>query len=493
MGKLRWAVFVVLIMLILAGCSGSPDTSPTIQETQSTTTAEGVEESTNTVGVDEQTTTIEEERQNPWKKETVTIAINFNQSVDDPERHKDFLNQSIQFWNGNTSKYSAHQVKFKLTQEHQSADITIEVVPTIAECGEETASASFGYCTDTYSEGDEEDEKTEIRVSSRFDDNRTQVYYRGVFATMLDVEEDENIPGVEYVDYPDLRDPWPEANPVVVNISNQVNDTRNFTPLVEESVSFWVEGEGAKYANYSVNMSVQPDAENADISVQFVDTLGDCGIRPIDTGYVGCAPKYSGNNGADEVSLVDIEGGYTNNSTRQTLIHEFGHVFGRQHAQEPMPEMNATFRAVSLPEPDAVDRERPWKYDRLRVYFDLSSVHSPGVWESEIYDSLNYVESGADGSVPNSISFEVVNDPEKADIKIEASDFNNNTAYITRWRGPDPDNDSAVEQYETQSIMLNSEINSRDVGYYMSRALISSWTEEYPDAVDDNANIRSAP
>lgn len=476
------------MVLLLAGCTGTPDTNTTIQETQSIETTEESKEE-----IEPTTTSIVEEKQNPWKKEIVTVSLAFDEAVDNPERHREILQQEIEFWNANITEYSPHNAEFEYIQQSQNSDVVIDVVPTISTCGEGLSLATYFYCVTPYEEGETESGITEGQVSSRYNYSLTQMYYREFFGVMLGVENTEEIEGVEYYDSQQLRDPWPESNPVVVNVSNQVNESRNFEPIVEESVSYWIDGQGSNYANYSVNISFQPDADNADISVRFVETLGDCGIRPIDTGYIGCAPQYSGNYEANEVTSIDIEGGYTDHSTKQTVIHEFGHVFGRSHGQEPLPEMNATFQAVTLPKTDAVDRERPWKYDRLRVYFDLGSVHSVDVWESEIYDALNYVESGADGSVPDQISFEIVNDPEQADIEIEALDFNNDSATLSRWWGPNPDDDDAIEQYTSMKIVANNEINSRDVGYYISRALISSWIDEYPDAVDDDADIQSAP
>lgn len=434
----------------------------------------------------------------PWGTGTVTVALVTADAVDEPARHRAFLREAIEFWNAESGTYTAHSVRFAVTTERAEADVVVRAVGRIGACGERTTNGTFGYCTDSYDADERATNGTTARVVARYTDERTRAYYRAVFGTMLGVDDVERLPGVSFADDPRLRDPWPTANPVVINVSNEVNDSRAFAPLVRDAVAYWESGPGARHRNYSVTFAVRPDAKRADVTVRFVPSLARCGDdSTVDANYVGCAPLYSGSFRAGDVSEVVVLGGYTNESTRSTLRHEFGHLHGRLHGQAPLPSMEPSFDAVRLPQPDATAVTQPWPDDELAVFLDTRNVSEArrATWRAELDDALAYVARGADGSVPTAVSFRTVDDPEAADVVIRArSDLPGETASTRELFGRSVDDDPALESYTSLHVSIATDTPSREVGYHVAYWLVRTWAqgEEVPASLDGENDDRTS-
>lgn len=190
------------------------------------------------------------DRQNPWGQPTASVAFSVDLAVDNASRHEQFLNQSIEYWNDMGDTHTAHEVRFTRADERGAADILITARPTIADCQRDEARSRFKWCTDVYDEDDRAPDQTVAAVSARYAADQTAAYYRGVMGSMLGVDDPTQLPSIQVAETPSLRDPWPESNPVVVGVSNQVNDSREFPPLVTETLRYWEDGEGSSYSNY---------------------------------------------------------------------------------------------------------------------------------------------------------------------------------------------------------------------------------------------------
>ncbi|MCO8254531.1 hypothetical protein NKF26_12030 [Haladaptatus sp. AB618] len=217
---------------------------------------------------------------------------------------------------------------------------------------------------------------------------------------------------------PTPDNPW-EKEELVVEIDNTVNH-RNFKPLVREALDYWEEND-SRYGDYEVNYTIANDSRYPDILVEFVQDIPKCNDT---TRAVGCAPMINGTDRVSSMETVRIETGYTNESTLQTLKHEFGHTHGLEHGEEPMPLMNESHDVDHLPMPNVDERDLPWQSEQLSVFVDYSNVSQfdRDDYQEQIQHALDYYDDGADGTVPEAVSFETTENRSAADIAIDFPD-----------------------------------------------------------------------
>lgn len=74
------------------------------------------------------------------------------------------------------------------------------------------------------------------------------------------------------------------------------------------------------------------------------------------------------------------------------MKHEFGHVLGIEHGEEPMPLMNESGAATYLSKPNATNRSLAWENSTLSVYVDLGNVSSQDktAIQNQIGHALSY-------------------------------------------------------------------------------------------------------
>jgi hypothetical protein len=287
------------------------------------------------------------------------------------------------------------------------------------------------------------------------------------------------------------ENPW-RADPVVVAVESPPNDSRNYVPLVEEALAYW-ETEGAAYG-YEADYELRPDAENPDIRVSFVHRIREC--DGVDSHTVGCAPVLDAGDDVRGTTPVRIEAGFTNETTVTVLKHELGHSRGLGHdAGEEIAFMNATIDAVMLPKPDATDRPSPWRDGNLSVYVDYGpSVDSDerATYDAEIAHALDYYEAGADGYVPENVSFTRVENRSHADVVIsfpEQIDTDDGRGVSWSYRYVDPDADGAPEWYVGGDVRVVADDGSLVdwyVGYGLGMLFAPDSRESLPAPFDDD-------
>lgn len=285
--------------------------------------------------------------------------------------------------------------------------------------------------------------------------------------------------------------PVPPNNPwrkkiVYVSVNNTVND-RDFTPLVNETLRYWNQNAEA-YGNYEVTFRLAGDNHQPDITVQFVSTIDICESKDTDR-TVGCAPILSKDSRLSSSATVKIKTGYINSSTEKTLKHEFGHVLGISHGEDPMPLMAERGPMTMVPQPNATERAFPWQNKTLSVYIDYENVSlsDTSIYEYELTHTLAYYADGADGTVAEGIEFTSTENRTAANIVILFPDELNCTdrdeGSCGRVHGYNLDADQPLEYFSQYTITVTG-IDRNAIGWWVGYWLADAFglidTEELP-------------
>lgn len=332
----RLAVALVALV-VLAGCQAPLGPIDGQQTTQSPTEA-GSDQSTG----------------NPWNAETITVAV----EADLQDRNYTALARpAIEYWNENRDSQGAANYttppRLELTTDTEAADVVIQYQPTIPHCDGKSATreAGFYHCTPTIDANSTVDGQLELTVTSQFRNQSTTDITINALGGLYGIAESDEPRTVEN---PKLLDPFPRTDTVTIGITYIAGGDRNITPLVQEAVDYWMENDD-RYGDYTTDWEVKPDAANPDVVVLYVDTIVKCGFGPNHEYYIGCTNLLSTERSANTPVQVEIAAGYNDESTINTIKHEFGHLYGLEHGEEPMPLMSATGDAVPLNESNSTN------------------------------------------------------------------------------------------------------------------------------------------
>lgn len=354
-------VVVVATLTVLAGC-GSLGTSSTTPATDSatpspTTTVEAERTPAATATptatpTETPTATPDPATQNPWDQETITIGMRVGANVEDESAIRRIVRDAVQWADQETFAYP---VDLELAGE-ETPDVVINVQPLIESCGgEQPDSLSYRWCGPKLDPGSRAAGIETVDIAGAYSNATVRAATRGGLARLFGDDTASDRAGVSLPERSTFRDPWVRQDTVVVGVATPGNESRAFAPLVNESLAYWQSGPGARFANYSTTFVVRPNAANPDVRVRLVSSIVECGTE-LDSFTVGCADLLSKQDVADGDEQIRIEAGYTNASTRRVLRHEWGHLLGRYHGQQPRGVMNATIETTRLPTPNASER-----------------------------------------------------------------------------------------------------------------------------------------
>lgn len=286
-----------------------------------------------------------------------------------------------------------------------------------------------------------------------------------------------------------------EAELTVAVVNDAIPD-REYRPLVREALEYW-ETESERYAGFPIRYRLV-ESEDADVVVRFVPAIEECGSE---NHAAGCAPVLTDARQVHRPVNVRVRGNFSDASTVEVLKHELGHTLGLRHGYAPEAVMQASSNLTSLPQPDARDRTMPWGKPGLFVYVDYGAVpeHELPETRRQVNAAFGYFDAGANGTVPENVTFYRAETPERADIVIrlaENAPCTQGSGSCGNLQGTDPDGDGEIERYTSLTITL-SDIDTGasgwHVGYWLARGFGLSG-EELPEPLrsDDPSVRRSA-
>ncbi|WP_137286392.1 matrixin family metalloprotease [Halorussus salinisoli] len=291
---------------------------------------------------------------------------------------------------------------------------------------------------------------------------------------------------------PNRSNPWGDEE-LTVAINNTGNESRNFRPLVQNALDFWANN-STRFAGFSIDYELDPNASNPDLVVEFVDEIESCAnvSEP-----AGCAPYVNQRGQVSRPISIEVVASYSNESTRLILKHELGHTLGLNHSAGPQSVMAPTSQLTTLPRPNATERRLPWTDDNFTVFVEANGTEDTDATREQVRRALDYYAEGADGTVPANVSFEFVDNRSEAEVVVGFADDlpcrAGDTGSCGRVRGTDPDGDGALERYDHLRVTL-SDIDTPAVGWHVGYWLgygfgfenDSEWPEPFRNATYDD-------
>ncbi|MFB6083605.1 MAG: hypothetical protein ABEJ94_05115 [Halorientalis sp.] len=268
--------------------------------------------------------------------------------------------------------------------------------------------------------------------------------------------------------------PWSETEFVVGLDLGPRDADAAYAADVRATIAFW-EANARRYLGHPVDFRLEPNASNPDVVVRVVDEVTSCGIE----GHAaGCAPLVDDLRTQPKPVTVRIRRGFSRESTRRVLKHEFGHVLGQGHDDRPADIMAAESTLTTEPRPNATERPVPWSDPELTVFVDDRnvSVEDRTRVRDQIDHALTYYADGAAGTVPGNVSFRRVDDRAAADVVISFPDrlpcdgADRSHGSCPQFTGIDPDGDGAIERYTRAEIYLTG-LAPDAVGWHVGRWL----------------------
>lgn len=259
--------------------------------------------------------------------------------------------------------------------------------------------------------------------------------------------------------------PW-NTDEVVVAIDGPPGRTDEYRGAVADAIEFWNRND-VRFGKYSANFVLDPDARDPDVVVEFTETV----VCDSETGWLGCAPILNASSRPDRPTTVQIDLAHGNASIERTVKHEFGHLLGIRHGDAPMPLMGPQRTVQRVPETNVSDRDNPWQTDEISVYVDYGDLGDERAAETriQIQRALDYYNDGADGTVPEDVSFVETASREEADVVVLFYDdpwCRDGPGSCGDIRGLDTDGDGAVE-YHTRSWIALSDVRTRAIGWHV--------------------------
>lgn len=264
-------------------------------------------------------------------------------------------------------------------------------------------------------------------------------------------------------------DDWSETT-FVVGVDVDADDNASkYVRAVENATAFW-ETNAEQYLGHPVEFTVDPDADDPDLVVRVVGAIEQCGS---DDHAAGCAPYIEDLRVQADTVTVRIRRGFNQQSTSLVTTHEFGHVLGLNHADEPQAVMQSKIVLASTPERNATERPVPWSDPTLSVFVDDSTLPSAdrAAVQTQVDHAIDYYNDGGEGTVPENVTFVRTDDRSSADVVVsfpESPPCGEPPNSCSKISGVDPDNDGARERFTSAEIFVSG-LSTEAVGWHVGR------------------------
>ncbi|WP_136715411.1 matrixin family metalloprotease [Halorientalis salina] len=262
--------------------------------------------------------------------------------------------------------------------------------------------------------------------------------------------------------------PWGVDTVTVALVSEGDGEIDYRTPL-SDALDYW--NTNAQYGDYTVEFVTVDDADDADVHVEIRDSVDSCGIEQGER-VLGCAPLLTEDTTADPPAEVLIESGYDTASTEEIMIHEFGHVLGIRHGEDPEQYMQPTETVNRTARPNASERGYPWETTDFRVFAATEDLRASDRADAreQVGHVIDYYEriKDEDDDVPENVTIVRVDNRSDANVVVEFPDRlrhgETERSSLARF-GSDTDGDGAIEYYTNATIAL-ADIDTEAVGWH---------------------------
>jgi hypothetical protein len=269
---------------------------------------------------------------------------------------------------------------------------------------------------------------------------------------------------------PPPDNPWRAENVTVV-LDRQGHAEIDYESTLRSTLAYW--NDNMQFANYSVTFvyADSTDRTNADVVVEIRDSVAACGYEE-NVNIIGCAPRVRSPLDVDRPVVVGIEAGYTERSTRSTMIHEFGHVLGLGHDVPPRAYMEAQDVAIELEQPDATERAYPWETSNFSVYAATDQLPPGDRTEAsdQVGHAVDYYNriAGDHSGVPDNVTLRRVDSRADANVVVLFPDqlpTGRDDGSVAASYGFDPDGDGALEYYTETNISISG-VDTDTIGWH---------------------------
>lgn len=252
-----------------------------------------------------------------------------------------------------------------------------------------------------------------------------------------------------------------------------VDGTPRERALTARAARYW-NGDGQQYVGFNVTLVVQGDTSqrDPDVIVTYAESVTDCGD---DEFSAGCSPRPNASTGLERPADIEVKRGLSNESTLLVAKHEFGHLLGLRHDDEPQTVMYHERDLSTRDRPNASERTLPWDDDTLTVAVGNGSLSAEdrAAYRDEVQYALSYFSEGADGTAPSNLSVRFVTDPAAADVVVTPvtdSRCRDTPGSCSVVQGVDPDDDGALETYRRVEIETQ-DVDTDAVSWHVARQL----------------------
>ncbi|QGA84280.1 Zn-dependent protease [Halomicrobium sp. LC1Hm] len=206
--------------------------------------------------------------------------------------------------------------------------------------------------------------------------------------------------------------PWGQEI-VPVRINDSADDGRNTTALTVRTIDYW-NANIERYTDFEYRFVLAEGPDDARVEVQFRESVDRCDEQ--ETNVAGCAAYLHEGTRARDLEVAAVESQGSNAGVLATTRHEFGHLVGLNHSDEPLDLMAQRYEGDIR---DATDRPFPWYGDTLHVAVEPDTIDGdPAVVREQVRHAVEYYDAGADGTVPENVSVVVSDEPEFAEVVV---------------------------------------------------------------------------